>query len=59
MVEALEARGISVCLWRLAMSYNFFLSTEAGAAYMNFEVKELLKFWWEKNNTIDTKETEN
>ena len=32
----------------MRMSYNPFLSTEAGAAYMNFEVMELLKFWTEK-----------
>ena len=30
-------------------SYNHFLSTEARAAYLNFEVTELLKFWTEKN----------
>ena len=28
----------------MGITYNPFLSTEAGAAYMNFEVTDLLKF---------------
>ena len=40
----------------MKMSYNSFLSTEAGAAYMNFRVTELLMFWTEKIIEIDTSE---
>ena len=40
----------------MGMSYNPFLSTEAGAAFMNFEVTELLKLWTEKIFEIDTTE---
>ena len=29
----------------MGISYNTFLVSAAGAAYMNFEVTELLKFW--------------
>ena len=38
----------------LGVSYNPFLSTEAGAAYKSFEVTELLKFWTERIVEIDS-----
>ena len=38
----------------IGMSYNPILCTEAGAAYLNFEVMELLKLWTEKIIEIDT-----
>ena len=31
--------------WVMAISYSIFFSTEAGVAYINPEVTELLKFW--------------
>ena len=34
------------------------MSTEAGAAYINFEVAELLRFWAEKIVEIDASERE-
>ena len=37
----------------MGMSYNHFLDAKAGAAYMNFEVTELLKFWTQKIVEID------
>ena len=42
----------------MGLLYNSFLSTEAGAAYMNFRVTELLMFWTEKIIEIDTTENE-
>ena len=39
-------------------SYNPFLDPEAKAAYMNFEVAVLLKFWAEKIVEIDQTERE-
>ena len=42
----------------MGISYNPFSDTEAGAAYMNFEVTELLKFWTEKVVEIDPTERE-
>ena len=38
------------------MSYNPFLSTEAGAVYMVFEVTEILKFGTEKIVEINATE---
>ena len=40
----------------MGISYNPFLMAEAGAAYMNFESTELLKFWTEKIIEIDSTE---
>ena len=37
----------------MGISYNRFLDAKAGAAYMNFEVTELLKFWTQKIFDID------
>ena len=37
----------------MGIAYNPFLGSEAGNAYMNFEVAELLKFWTEKIIEID------
>ena len=42
----------------LGIAYNPFLVSEAGNAYMNFEVAELLKFWTEKIIDIDPTERE-
>ena len=42
----------------MGMSYSPFLSTEGEAAYINFEVPELLKFWTEKMIEIETTERE-
>ena len=42
----------------MGIAYNPFLDSEAGNAYMNFEVAELLKFWTEKIIEIDPKEKE-
>ena len=32
----------------MGISYNPFLDSEAGAAYINFEVRQLLNFWTER-----------
>ena len=40
------------------MAYNPFLDLEAGGAYRNYEVAELLKFWTEKIMEIDPVERE-
>ena len=37
----------------IGIAYSPFLDSEAGAAYMNFEVTELLKLWTEKIIEID------
>ena len=42
----------------MVISYNPFLDAETGAAYMNFKVTELLKFWTEKIVEIDPTERE-
>ena len=42
----------------MGIAYNPFLDSEAGNAYMNFEVAELLKFWTEKILEIDPTERE-
>ena len=42
----------------MKISYNTFLSIEAGAAYMNFEFTELRKFWTERIVQIDSAERE-
>ena len=42
----------------MGIAYNPFLDSEAGNAYMNFEVAELLKFWTEKIIEIDPTEME-
>ena len=42
----------------MGIAYNHFLGSEAGNAYMNFEVVELLKFWTEKIVEIDPTEQE-
>ena len=42
----------------MGIAYNPFLDSEAGNAYMNYEVAELLKFWTEKIIEIDTVERE-
>ena len=42
----------------MGISNNPFLSTEAGAAYMNFEATELLGFWKENIFEIDTPKRE-
>ena len=43
----------------MGIPYNPFLDPEAGAAYMSFEVAELLKFWTERIVEIDHTEREN
>ena len=43
---------------KMGKSKNTFLDAEAGAAYMNFEVTELLKFWVEKIVENDPAESE-
>ena len=40
----------------MGIAYNTFLDSEAGNAYLNFEVEELLKFWTEKNIEVDPTE---
>ena len=40
----------------MGIAYNPFLDSEAGNAYMYFEVAELLKFWTEKIIEIDPTE---
>ena len=42
----------------MGIAYNPFLDSEAGNAYMNFEVAEFLKFWTEKIIEIDPTERE-
>ena len=42
----------------MGKDYNLFLDSEAGNAYMNFEVAELLNFWTEKTTEIDPTERE-
>ena len=42
----------------MGTAYNPFLDSEAGNAYMNFEVAELLKFWTEKIIEIDPTDRE-
>ena len=42
----------------MGISYNFFLSTEAGAAYINFAYIKFLKFWTKKIIEIDMTEKE-
>ena len=42
----------------MGIAYNPFLDSEAGNAYMNFEVAELLKVWTEKIIEIDPTERE-
>ena len=42
----------------MGIAYNPLLDSEAGNAYMNFEVAELLKFWTEKIIEIDPTERE-
>ena len=42
----------------MGIAYNPFLDSEAGNAYMNFEVAELLKFWTDKIIEIDPTERE-
>ena len=42
----------------MRISYNPFLSRKAGAACLNIEFTELLKFWTENLNGIDTLERE-
>ena len=42
----------------MKISYNPFLSIEAEAAYMNFEITELRQFWTEKIVQIDSAERE-
>ena len=42
----------------MGMLYNPFMSPEVGAAYMSFEVAELLEFWAENITEIETKEKE-
>ena len=42
----------------MGTAYNPFLDSEAGNAYMNFEVAELLKLWTEKIIEIDPIEEE-
>ena len=50
--QFLENHGV------MGMSYISFLSTEAGAVYMNFRVTEFLVIWTEKIIEIDTTENE-
>ena len=40
----------------MGISYNLFLDAEAGAAFMNFEITELLEFWTGKIIQIDPTE---
>ena len=40
----------------MGIAYNPFLNSEAGNAYMKFEVAELLKIWTEKLIEIDPTE---
>ena len=42
----------------MGIAYNPFLNSEAGNAYMKFEVAELLKIWTEKFIEIDPTERE-
>ena len=42
----------------MGTAYNPFLDSEAGIAYMNFEVAELLMFWTENKFAIDPVEKE-
>ena len=42
----------------MGTAYNLFLDSEAGNAYMNFELVELLKFWKENIIEIDPTERE-
>ena len=42
----------------MGIAYNPFLDSEAGSAHRNHEVTELLKFWTEKINQIDSMERE-
>ena len=42
----------------MGIAYNPFLDSEAGNAYMNFEVAELLKFWKENIIQYDAIERE-
>ena len=42
----------------MRIAYNPFLDSEAGNAFMNFEVAELLKFWTEKIIDIDPTDRE-
>ena len=42
----------------MGITYNPFLDSEAGNAWMTFELKELLKFWTEKTVEIDPTERE-
>ena len=42
----------------MGIDYNPFLDSEAGNAYMNFEVAEFLNFWTEKTTEIDPTERE-
>ena len=42
----------------MGMAYNPFLDSEAGNAFMKFEVAELLKFWTEKIIEVDPTERE-
>ena len=42
----------------MAISYSIFFSTEAGIAYINPEVTDLLKFWTEKVIATDASEKE-
>ena len=42
----------------MGIAYDPFLDSEAGTAYMKFEVAELLKFWTEKIIQIDPTEKE-
>ena len=42
----------------MGIAYNPFLDSEAGNAYMSFEVAELLNFWTEKIIEIDPMEKE-
>ena len=49
-VENINASGV------MGIAYNPFLDSEAGSAYMNFGVAELLKFWTERIIEIDLME---
>ena len=42
----------------IGIAYNPFVDSEAGNAYMKFEVAELLKFWTKKITEIDPTEKE-
>ena len=48
-----EYHYVSRVMW---VSFNLFLSREAGLAYLNFGITELLKFWTEKIIEIDSLE---